>query len=85
MMAMHSNSQADVILIRVVWSQRVVAWMRRLSEDAASKKMISILFLSIKQAARETLLDKLPDTRTAKITLSALLDQSGQTFIVEWN
>ena len=51
------------------------------SEESASKKMISILFFSISQAARKTLLDNFPATKIAPVTLPVLLDQWKQTFV----
>ena len=59
--------------------------MGGLSEEAASKKVISILFLSICQAAQKTLLDKVPTTQIATITLSVLRHQYEQTFVVKRN
>ena len=56
-------------LTRVERSERVSAIMDGFSEEAASKKVFGILFLSIGQAARKTLLDKIPATQNAAITL----------------
>ena len=52
MMAKHFNSLSE--LIQVEAGERVSALMGRLSEEAASKTVISILFLSTGQAARNT-------------------------------
>ena len=53
------------------------------AEETASKNVISIFLLSIRQAARKTLLDKIPTIRFAKVTLPKLLDCCGQAFVVK--
>ena len=55
--------------------------MRGPSQEAASQKVISSLLLSIGQAAKKTLLDKLPQNATT--TLPVLLDQVEQNFIAK--
>ena len=83
MMAKHSISLSE--LSPTEGGERVASLMGGLSEEAVSLKDISILFLSIGQAARKTLLDKFPTTQTVTITLPVLLHQREQTFVVKRN
>ena len=55
------------------------------AEEAANKRVISILFLSIRQTARKTSLDKFPIPQIATITLPELFERYGQAFVVKWN
>ena len=82
-MAKQSISLSE--LTRTEGGQRVASLMGGLSEETASKIVISILFVSVGQAARKTLLDKFPTTQITTITLPALLHQCEQTFVVKRN
>ena len=65
--------------------ERVLGLMGDLFGKTASKKVISILFFSIRKAARKTLLDKFSATQIATITFLTILNQCGRTIVVKRN
>ena len=70
-------------LTRSEGRERVPAFMGRSAEDAASKKVITILFFSIGQAARKILLDNFRAIQIATKTLPELSERCGQAFEVK--
>ena len=61
-------------LLRTVTAQqpRIPALINNLNEQAAERKIVSILFLSLGCAARKSLTEKFPEMRVATITVSNL-------------
>ena len=79
MIAKHFSSSTE--LTPTSGNERVTAIIGGLSEEAASKKKISIFFLSPGQAGCETSFVEFPPTHITTITVPALLDQCGQTIV----
>ena len=60
---------------------RVPALINNLNEQAAERKLVSVLFLSLGSAARKSLTDKFPEMRIATITLKDIKENCEQAFV----
>ena len=67
-------------ILRTVTAQqpRIAALINNLNEQAAERKKVSVLFLSLRPAARKSLTDKFPDMRVATISLTELKETANR-------
>ena len=70
-------------MLRTVTQQhpRIAALINNLNEQAAERKTVSVLFLSLGSAARKSLTDKYPEMRVATISLQDLKVNCEQAFV----
>ena len=78
--AKHSISVTEVLREVTEQQPRVLALINNLNEQAAERKIFSVLFLSLGSAARKSLTDKFPHMRVATIRLRELKANCEKTF-----
>ena len=74
----HSTTQRTV----TAQQPRIPALINNLNEQAAGRKIVSVIFLSLGCAARKSLKDKFPEMRLATITLTVLKNNCDQAFVI---
>ena len=70
-------------LLRTVTARQptIPSLINNLNEQAAERKTVSVLFLSLGCAARKSLTDKFPEMRVATIALTDLKNNCEQAFV----
>ena len=79
--AKYSISVNEILRTVSAQNPRVASLIKNLNEQAAERKIVSVLFLSLGTAARKSLTDKFPEMRVATISLADLKGNCEQAFV----
>ena len=79
--AKYSISVNELLGATTEQNPRVAALINNLNEQAAERKIVSILFLSLGSAARTSLTDKYPEMRVTTKSLQDMKENCEQAFI----